>query len=233
MRCFTCKEKKTTITQHLIEQLCGTGTNETQRSMVAILLNAVHWRIIQQRTTSLEKISSSHHENIDEKPSDDIAMHRICGWALFSASDHLKRVKDEDQKKPANPQRLSITKQFDFATSLKLSNEDKQLLPNPVKYLDRGGLTFLKRSLWPWMNSLERKMVQYLNERCYRAYGDKLFHVTHTALASDVTLLNEFVTGAKESSTQATVWRTTLLKVCIEHYWIKYVMLGVMSFYVI
>ncbi len=113
MRCFTCEEKKTTITQHLIEQLCGTGTNETQRSMVAILLNAVHWGISQQMTTSLEKISSSHHENIpatDEKPSDDVAMHRICGWALFSASDHLKRVKDEDQKKPANPQRLSITK---------------------------------------------------------------------------------------------------------------------------
>ncbi len=134
-------------------------------------------------------------------------MHRICGWALFSASDHLKRVKDADQKKPANQQRLSITKQFDFATSLKLSNEDKQLLPNPVKYLDRGGLTFLKCSLWAWMNSLARS---------------ELFHVTDTALASDVTLLIEFVTEAKESSTQATVeddiveslYRTLLDKVC-------------------
>ena len=201
MRSFTCEEKQTDVTRTMIQQVCGIpGFNETQGSTVAIVLNAVHWGISQQMASSLEKISSSHNEDAqptEEKPSDDIAMHRICGWALKSASDHLKaRIKDAEQKKPANPQLLnSIKKQFEFATSLKLPNSDKHLLPKPVNYLDRGGLTFLKPSLWSWMNSVELKIVENLNQKCYRMYGDKLFHVAHTALVSDRTLFNEFVTG--------------------------------------
>ncbi len=102
-------------------------------------------------------------------------MHRICGWALKSASNHLKaQMKNAEQKKPAILN--SIKNVLDFAISLKLPNADKHLLPNPVNYLDRGGLTFLKPSLWSWMRSVELKIVENLNQKCYRMYGDKLFH---------------------------------------------------------
>ena len=66
-----------------------------------------------------------------------IAMHRICGWALKSASDNLKaRMKDAEQKKPANPQLLnSMKKQFESATSLKVPNSDKHLLPKRLSII--------------------------------------------------------------------------------------------------
>ena len=149
---LTCEEKQTDVTKTMTQLVCGIpGDKETQGSTVAIVLNAVHWGISQQMSNSLEKISSSHHEDtqppIEEKPSDDVAMHRICGWALKSASDHLKaQMKNAEQKKPAILN--SIKNVLDFAISLKLPNADKHLLPNPVNYLDRGGLTFLKPSLW-------------------------------------------------------------------------------------
>lgn len=75
-----------------------------------------------------EKISLSSSttstDNIS-KPSDDIAMHRICGWALKSVSpDQL----------PVESDKLKLVKE------LVLSKDDKKLLPLPVQYLDRGGL---------------------------------------------------------------------------------------------
>ena len=116
MRSLTCEEKQTDVTKTMTQQVCGIpGVKETQGSTVAIVLNAIHWGISQQMSNLLEKISSSHHEDtqplIEEKPSDDVAMHRICGWALKSASDHLKaRMKNAEQKKPANAQLLNSIK---------------------------------------------------------------------------------------------------------------------------
>ena len=123
--------------------------------------------------------------------------------------------------RPGNTERLeSITKQLEFAEALKLPQAEKALLPKAVGYLDRGGLTFIKAPLWSWMNMLEVKIVEQLNFRCYRLYGDQLFTVAHTVLKSDQTLLNQFTVGATEATTQATqetieiVYRTLLSKVC-------------------
>ena len=73
--------------------------------------------------------------------------------------------------------KVDCSAQLSFVSMLKLPNEDKHLLPLPAQYLDRGGLTFLRQELWPWMLATEKKMIVHLNQASYRQFGSKLFEV--------------------------------------------------------
>ena len=42
---------------------------------------------------------------------------------------------------------------------LKLLNDQKIHLPDAVQYLERGDLTFMKMTLFPWMFAVEERMV--------------------------------------------------------------------------
>ena len=128
-------------------------------------------------SASIEAISETQHETEctessgSFKPSDEVALHRICGWALKSAIDH---VHTQTQISKEN---TTYTRQLELLKAMKLVHCDKHLLPMPVQYLDRGGLTFLKSLFWPWMTSIEESMIEKLNQKSYRLYGSKLFEV--------------------------------------------------------
>lgn len=214
MRSLTCEEKQTEETKILLNQVldnCGVK-NQTKQSLVAIVLNGVFLGISHQMATRVESLSVARHESIEKdepfKPSDDVALHRICGWALKSASDHLKTHSRLDSG------------ELNLIDSLKLPQSDKHLLPKSVQYLDRGGLTFMKPSFWPWMNAAELKIIEYLNQKSYGMYGEKIFLVTHTAVSSDQTLLDQFQVGVTESGIKTTidtvesVHKTLLDKLC-------------------
>jgi hypothetical protein len=97
MRSLTCKEGQTEETQSLLIQILdGCSVSDvTQQTLLAIILNAIHLGLCKQMAETVEEISSAIHESATDldssssKPSDDIALHRICGWALKSAVDHL------------------------------------------------------------------------------------------------------------------------------------------------
>lgn len=116
------------LTSHFVDGDARSASKATKRTLFAMILNAVYLGLCQQMAETAEKISLSSSttstDNIS-KPSDDIAMHRICGWALKSVSpDQL----------PVESDKLKLVKE------LVLSKDDKKLLPLPVQYLDRGGL---------------------------------------------------------------------------------------------
>ena len=103
---------------------------------------------------TVEEISSAVHESANlesssSQPSDDIALHRICGWALKSAVDHLHT----QIWICASLQHGKVSSQLELSRFLKLPDSDKCLLPKSVQYLDldRGGLAFFKSPSWPWM----------------------------------------------------------------------------------
>lgn len=78
-----------------------------------MILNAIYLGLNHQMAATVETIPVSHNESTETeesfKPSDDVALHRICGWALKSTLDQEDR---------------HILK----TTSLKLTNTDKHLL---------------------------------------------------------------------------------------------------------
>ena len=104
------------------------------------------------------------------QPSDETALHRICAWALNSVTDNVSKQSKSMSGEMSDSLRL--------LKMLKLPNDQKEHLPESVKHLDQGGLTFMKFTLLPWMIAVEDRMVQHLNHQSYRTYGDKLFKVS-------------------------------------------------------
>ena len=62
---------------------------------------------------------------------------------------------------------------------LSLDKNSKAQLPPALQYLDRGGLTFMQPTFLPWMMAVEAKMVQHLNQKSYKQYGEKIFQVIY------------------------------------------------------
>ena len=100
MRSFTCKEAQTEQTQTLLIQILDgcTVSDVTKQTLLAIILNAIHLGLCKQMAETVEEISLAIHESANlesssSKPLDDVALHRICGWALKSAADHLHRCR--------------------------------------------------------------------------------------------------------------------------------------------
>ncbi len=117
---------------------------------------------------------------------------------MKSTCDHLKNaIKNTCKEARLN----TLTKELEFTEGLKLPSAQKTLLPKAVEYLDRGGLTFFKRPLWAWMESVEANIVEHLNFRCYRLHGDQLFSIAHTALMAEKSLIGKFIEGATASTT--------------------------------
>ena len=60
----------------------------TKQTLLAIILNAVYLGLNHQMAETAEEISAST-QCANSLPSDDVAMHRMCGWALKSMKDNL------------------------------------------------------------------------------------------------------------------------------------------------
>ncbi len=60
------------------------------------------------------------------------------------------------------------------------------------------------------MESVEAKIVEHLNFRCYRLHGDQLFSIAHTALKAEKSLIGKFVEGATASTTTTGVTQETI-----------------------
>ena len=161
VRTWTCNEER-------VAAIDVQASNATKRTVLAIVFNAIYQGLCHTMAETAEQISISKHVPCDKaKPSDEVAMHRICGWALKSVMDQYKHKVD------------CTAQQLSSVCMLKLPNDDKHLLPLPAQYLDRGGLTFLRQELWPWMLATEKKMIVHLNQASYRQFGSKLFEVQY------------------------------------------------------
>ena len=70
------------------------------RTVLAILLNAVYLGLCKQMAIAVEKISTSPQQTESTetaKPSDEVAVQQLCGWALKS-TDRLKSQSPQSQE---------------------------------------------------------------------------------------------------------------------------------------
>ena len=95
----------------------------------------------------------------------------ISGWALKSCIDNCKK-ESKKRKAPCAQEQLQLL------LALKLGNDEKSTLPVGVQYLDRGGMTFCKPNLLPWLRKVEASVKVYLNQDGYARYGENIFEVT-------------------------------------------------------
>ncbi len=65
VRSLTCDENKTDKTRAILEEVCGSSFNETQQSVVAIVLNSIHNGLRQQMAGEVEQMSQSYYDGQD------------------------------------------------------------------------------------------------------------------------------------------------------------------------
>lgn len=150
---------------------------DTKRTVVTLIMNEVFSGITQQMAKEIEHSSTmstctEELEATSTSPSDEVSIHRICGWALKSVIDKVTQQSKRQATEPECVEMLRILR------LLKLPNDQKIHLPDAVQYLDRGGLTFMRMTLFPWMFAVEERMVLNLNTTSYQRYGEKLFEVS-------------------------------------------------------
>ena len=150
---------------------------DTKRTVVTLIMNEVFSGVTQQMAKEIEHPSSTSTyteelEAVGTSPSDEVSLHRICGWALKSVID---KVSQQSKRQPMEPECVEMLRILHL---LKLPNDQKIHLPDAVQYLDRGGLTFMRITLFPWMFAVEERMVLNLNMTSYQRYGEKLFEVS-------------------------------------------------------
>ena len=149
----------------------GDVSEDTIRTVVTLILNTVFKGIAKQMANKIEHtFCTATTDDTSCSPSDDVALHRICGWALKSVIDKVS----EQSKRQSSEQ---VRDTLELLKALKLPNDDKIHLPHALQYLDRGGLTFMLDAFLPWMRAIEERMVLNLNASCYQRYGEKLFEV--------------------------------------------------------
>lgn len=110
VRSYTCEAYKAEETKGLLQsamekchQLGVNVSDCTKRTVTAIILNATYQGIQQQMANKIDEILFRTSESGITEPSDIIALHRICGWALKSAIDeHHKHLKAKPSSDMAN-----------------------------------------------------------------------------------------------------------------------------------
>ncbi len=172
-RSLVCKTKKTE--GMVVVGLDHDASEDTKRTVITLIMNTVFQYVSQQMANEIEKLSTPAPSASQEvSPSDETALHRICGWALKSVTDNLMK-----QSKEQSGAGDKLSDYLKLLEALKLPKQHNKHLPQAVQYLDRGGLTFMKFSLMPWMLAIEERMVQYLNPTVYQRYGQKLYEVKY------------------------------------------------------
>ena len=122
----------------------GDVSEDTIRTVVTLILNTVYKGIVKQMANKIEHtFCTATTDDTSTSPSDDVALHQICGWALKSVIDKVS----EQSKRQSSEQ---VRDTLELLKALKLPNDDKIHLPHALKYLDRGGLTFMLDAFLPW-----------------------------------------------------------------------------------
>ena len=149
-------------------------TDENKRVVLIGVLNEVHNHFQQRISAEIEAISNPRSDtSAHPTGSDDVALYRLGGWALFSDIQKRKsRLKSPSRCKVGTKQELDVLHLFTIPKA------DKAQLPAALRYLDRGRLTFPRPCLLPFMRAVEQKMLELLNESIYARYGRRIFEVS-------------------------------------------------------
>ena len=217
---FTCPQKQTLASIANLAILKGNAdvSFNTQRTVTAALLHAVQDGLQIQIARKIEHLSKEGDSSITvpvELPADDIALYRLSGWALKSCIDNCKKESEKRKAPCAHAQ-----EQLQLLQALKLANDEKTTLPVGVQYLDRGGMTFCKPNLLPWLQKVEASVKVYLNQDGYARYGEHIFEVTKETILKDATLTLVFTDSVKElhvSCSESTI-KEVHTKLLIKYY---------------
>ena len=179
--CLTHTTEQPSPENHLLWQLLAQCHSQpvsadTRKVMLCEILHALQYTLQKEIAAELEA-SADTQECATVSGSDDVALLRLGGWAILSSIKYRQKHIGQNLGNV-----VKYGEELELLNALRLPNEDKTELPDALNYLDRGGLTFPKVELLPYLQAVEACMLEILNDKNYKRYGQRLFEVYCTCI---------------------------------------------------
>ena len=125
-------------------------------------------------------------------PEDDVSLYRISGAALCQMIKLRKDTLSEKKgkRKLTSDSRGQMETELDLLLQLKQPN--KSHLPEALKLLDEGNLTFIKKDLLNFVREADLNIREYVNEKRLKKHKGNFLEVIHFNVYNDAELLKTF-----------------------------------------
>ena len=125
-------------------------------------------------------------------PEDDVSLYRISGAALCQMIQLRKDTLSEKKgKRKITPQSRSEM-EIELHLLMQLKETDKSHLPNALKVLDEGNLTFVKKDFLNFVREADVNIREFVNEKRLKKHKNSLLKVVHFNVYNDDQLLKSF-----------------------------------------
>ena len=163
--------------------------NEYSSSMIRAVTGILHSLVYDFPQTESYNFSQPLRIQQDITPEDDAALFRMSGAALCQMiklrKDTLSETKGK--RKTTTHSRSQMESELEFLVNLK--ETDKSHLPDALKILDEGHLTFVKKEFLNFVREADLNIREYVNERSLKKHKRNFLEVVHFNVYNDEQLL--------------------------------------------
>ena len=178
----------------VFQDLANEYSSTTIRAVTGILYSLVY----DFAQTASYDLSQPLHIQQDITPEDDVALFRMSGAALCQMIKLRKDTLSEKKgkRKTTTHSRSQMESELDFL--VKLKETDKSHLPEALKILDEGHLTFVKKEFLNFVREADLNIREYVNERSLKEHKSNFLEVVHFNVYNDEQLLKSFKWSAEK-----------------------------------
>ena len=124
-------------------------------------------------------------------PEDDVTLYRMSGAALCQMIQLRKDTLSEKKGKRKVTSQSRVDVEFELEILYKLKECDKNSLPQALKLLDGGNLTFVKKDFLNFVRDADLTIREYVNEKKLK-HKNNFLEVVHFNVYNDEQLLKSF-----------------------------------------
>ena len=197
--------------------------NEYSSSTIRAVTGILHSLVYDFAQTESYNFSQPLQIQQDITPEDDVTLFRMSGAALCQMIKLRKDTLSEKKgkRKTTTHSRSQMESELGFLVNLK--ETDKSHLPDALKILDEGHLTFVKKEFLNFVREADLSIREYVNERSLKKHKSNFLEVVHFNVYNDEQLLKSFKWSAErcgaslkdvESSVIEKVYSDMLHKLC-------------------
>ena len=161
-------------------------------SVIRAVTGIVHSLVYDCAQTDSYNLSKPDDEHQTIAPEDDVSLYRISGAALCNMiklrQDTLSQGKGKRQITPESRSKMET----ELSLLVQLKETDKSHLPEALKLLDEGNLTFVKKEFLDFVREADLNIREFVNERRLKKHKSNFLEVAHFNVYNDEELLKCF-----------------------------------------
>ena len=141
-----------------------------------------------------ESYSFAQPVDVQQKilPEDDVTLYRMSGAGLCQMIKLRKDTLSEKKGKRKMTSQSRVEVEFELEILDKLKESDKNSLPQALKLLDEGNLTFVKKDFVNFVRDADLTIREYVNEKKLNKHKNNFLEVVPFNVYNDEQLLKSF-----------------------------------------